>query len=298
MAQSVERSCTMLVHFDKPASASEIKESLEGNDPVAKVQAMQRAIMMLLNGEQIPALFITIIRYVLPSEDHTIQKLLLLYLVSPIFICGVAMKERPQPGCALEASSEPMQHVHAGDHREDGRQWEAATRDGKPFHHFPVLLSATQQTVLSVYIVAIWKVQIPPCCTCMRADLPAPPLQILICQNLRNNLQHPNEYIRGVTLRFLCRIREEEILEPLIPSILACLEHRHSYVRRNAVLAINALYKLPKGELLLVDAPELIEKVGFCCLHGTLPRAHHMHASLLVAQALPPACICFVNLVH
>ncbi len=87
-------------------------------------------------------------------------------------------------------------------------------------------------------------------------------MQILICQNLRNNLQHPNEYIRGVTLRFLCRIREEEILEPLIPSILACLEHRHSYVRRNAVLAINALYKLPKGELLLVDAPELIEKVG------------------------------------
>jgi coatomer subunit beta len=91
-------------------------------------------------------------------------------------------------------------------------------------------------------------------------------VQILICQNLRNNLQHPNEYIRGVTLRFLCRIREEEILEPLIPSILACLEHRHSYVRRNAVLAINSLYKLPKGELLLVDAPELIEKVR-CSLH-------------------------------
>lgn len=41
----------------------------------------------------------------------------------------------------------------------------------------------------------------------------------------------------------------------------ACLEHRHSFVRRNAVLAINALYKLPKGEQLLQDAPELIEKV-------------------------------------
>lgn len=51
-------------------------------------------------------------------------------------------------------------------------------------------------------------------------------MQILICQNLRNNLQHPNEYIRGVTLRFLCRIREEEILEPLVPSILANLDHR------------------------------------------------------------------------
>lgn len=44
------------------------------------------------------------------------------------------------------------------------------------------------------------------------------PEMILICQNLRNNLQHPNEYIRGVTLRFLARIREEELLEPLIPS--------------------------------------------------------------------------------
>lgn len=85
--------------------------------------------------------------------------------------------------------------------------------------------------------------------------------QILICQNLRNNLQHPNEYIRGVTLRFLCRIREEEILEPLVPSILANLEHRHSYVRRNAVVAVNCIYKLPKGELLLQDAPETIEKV-------------------------------------
>lgn len=40
-----------------------------------------------------------------------------------------------------------------------------------------------------------------------------------------------------------------------------CLEHRHSFVRRNAVLAINALYKLPKGEMLLQDAPELIERV-------------------------------------
>ena len=116
MAQSVERSCTMLVHFDKPASASEIKESLEGNDPVAKVQAMQKAIMMLLNGEQIPALFITIIRYVLPSEDHTIQKLLLLYLVSSIFICGDAPENPLAPANAPITYPDRMLRVHAGDH--------------------------------------------------------------------------------------------------------------------------------------------------------------------------------------
>ena len=72
----------MLVHFDKPSSGNEIKEALEGNDGPAKIDALQKAIMMLLNGEQLPALFITIVRYVLPSEDHTVQKLLLLYLVS------------------------------------------------------------------------------------------------------------------------------------------------------------------------------------------------------------------------
>ena len=82
MANLVERSCSMLVHFDKPVSAKEIKDAFEGHDPAAKILAMQRAIMMLLNGEAIPALFMTILQHVIPSQDHTMQKLLLLYLVS------------------------------------------------------------------------------------------------------------------------------------------------------------------------------------------------------------------------
>ncbi|XP_026428313.1 coatomer subunit beta-1-like [Papaver somniferum] len=86
------------------------------------------------------------------------------------------------------------------------------------------------------------------------------PEMILICQNLRNKLQHPNVYIRGVTLRFLCRLKETEIIEPLIPSILANLEHRHPFIRRNAILAVMSIYKLPQGEQLLVGAPDMIEK--------------------------------------
>ena len=74
----------MLIHFDKGAAATDIKLALEGSDVSAKIRALQKAIMMLLSGETLPALFITIVRYVLPSEDHTIQKLLLLYLVSCI----------------------------------------------------------------------------------------------------------------------------------------------------------------------------------------------------------------------
>lgn len=179
--ERTEKSCTLLVHFDKgtPALANEIKEALEGNDIEVKIEALKKAIMLLLNNETIPQLFITIIRYVLPSEDHTIQKLLLLYLE--------IIEKTDSKGKVL-------------------------------------------------------------------------PEMILICQNLRNNLQHPNEFIRGVTLRFLCRLNETEIVEPLLPSILTNLEHRHPFVRRNAVLAVMSVYRLPQGEQLLDNAPEIVEK--------------------------------------
>ena len=81
---------------------------------------------------------------------------------------------------------------------------------------------------------------------------------ILVVQNLRNNLIHPNEYISGVTLRFVCRLAEDEILEPLVPSILACLDHRKHFVRRYAVLAMDHIAGLPHGEVLLPDADEVV----------------------------------------
>ena len=79
-----EKISTFLVASDKvQASSNEIREALESSDEEAKVQAMEKAISMILAGEQLPALFITIVRYVLPSENHMVQKLLLLYLVRP-----------------------------------------------------------------------------------------------------------------------------------------------------------------------------------------------------------------------
>lgn len=85
------------------------------------------------------------------------------------------------------------------------------------------------------------------------------PEMILVCNALRNDLMSPNEFIRGCMLRFLCKMREPELLEPLIPSVKQCLEHRHSYVRRNAALCVYSLCK-HFGEQLLPDGPELMEK--------------------------------------
>ena len=126
---SFEQSVAVLLGFEmtkQPTMGNEVREALENGSDDQKVDAMRKAVMMLLNGEPISNLFITIVRYVLPSEDHTVQKLLLLYL-------------------------EILEKTDAA---------------GK-------LL----------------------------------PEMILICQNLRNNLQHANEYIRGCTLRFICRVQ-------------------------------------------------------------------------------------------
>ena len=80
-------------------------------------------------------------------------------------------------------------------------------------------------TVFSLCVVCM--------CVCVR---------VCVCVCVQD-LQHPNKFIRGSTLRFLCKLKEPELLEPLMPSIRSCLEHRHAYVRRNAVLAIYTIFK-------------------------------------------------------
>ncbi|KAI0182306.1 adaptin N terminal region-domain-containing protein [Xylaria flabelliformis] len=79
---------------------------------------------------------------------------------------------------------------------------------------------------------------------------------ILVCNGIRNDLQHPNEYIRGNTLRFLCKLREPELIEPLLSSMRSCLEHRHAYVRKNAVYAVASIHQ--HSPSLIPDAPDLI----------------------------------------
>lgn len=82
-------------------------------------------------------------------------------------------------------------------------------------------------------------------------------LSCFIHQYLSALQQHPNEYIRGATLRFLQKISKDmELLEPLIPTCRSCLEHRHSYVRKNAVFAIYSIYR--EFVHLIPDAPELM----------------------------------------
>ncbi|KAF2018887.1 coatomer subunit beta [Aaosphaeria arxii CBS 175.79] len=79
---------------------------------------------------------------------------------------------------------------------------------------------------------------------------------ILVCNAIRFDLQAPNEYVRGNTLRFLCKLRDAELVEPLLQPARQCLTHRHAYVRKNATFAIASIFThLPE---LLPDAPDLL----------------------------------------
>ncbi|KAJ5975957.1 hypothetical protein N7481_009664 [Penicillium waksmanii] len=80
---------------------------------------------------------------------------------------------------------------------------------------------------------------------------------ILVCNGIRNDLQHSNEYVRGNTLRFLSKLREPELIEPLLSSARQCLEHRHAYVRKNSVWAVASIFQ--HSESLIPDAPELLQ---------------------------------------
>ncbi|EXJ77386.1 hypothetical protein A1O3_09612 [Capronia epimyces CBS 606.96] len=79
---------------------------------------------------------------------------------------------------------------------------------------------------------------------------------ILVCNGIRNDLQHPNEFVRGNTLRFLSKLREPELIEPLLSAAQTCLDYRHAYVRKNAVWALASVYQ--HAQHLIPDAPEML----------------------------------------
>ncbi|KAI9497597.1 adaptin N terminal region-domain-containing protein [Zychaea mexicana] len=171
--------CYTLVHQDDASeqpSLQDFQRALEKGSDEVRIQTMQKLLIIMLNGDPMEKLLLHVIRFVLPSKNKQLKKLLHFYW-------EICPKTKP---------------------------------DGKLKEEF-----------------------------------------ILVCNALRNDLQHPNEYIRGATLRFLCKIREAEVLEPLIASVRACLEHRHSYVRKNAVFAIGSIYR--HFDFLFPDAPEVIQ---------------------------------------
>ncbi|ABN68464.2 coatomer beta subunit [Scheffersomyces stipitis CBS 6054] len=158
-------------------SVNEFKTLLEKGKDEAKVEAMKKILISILNGDPMPDLLMHIIRFVMPSKNKELKKLL--------------------------------------------------------YHYWEVCPKMDDQGK-------------------MRHEM------ILVCNAIQRDLQHPNEYIRGNTLRYLTKLKEAELLETLVPNVRQCLEHRHAYVRKNAVFALHSIHKV--NDHLVPDADELIYK--------------------------------------
>lgn len=52
---------------------------IEQGDENLQIETLKKVIKLLLNGERLPGLLMTIIRFVMPSQNHTIKKLLLIF---------------------------------------------------------------------------------------------------------------------------------------------------------------------------------------------------------------------------
>lgn len=134
---------------------------------------------------------------------------------------------------------------------------------------------------------------------------------ILVCNAIQKDLQHPNEYIRGNTLRFLCKLQEPDLLETLVPNVRQCLEHRHAYVRKNAVFALYLVHKVlahlvPDADELiyrfLADEADLVcKRNAFVCL-GDLNRAaalQYLQDNVAVVETLDPLVqLAFVDFIR
>jgi coatomer subunit beta len=82
----------------------------------------------------------------------------------------------------------------------------------------------------------------------------------LACNALRKDLLSPNEYIRGRTLRLVSKISIKSILENLVQAVIENLNHRHFYVRRNAIMCIYSIFQ-STGTELIEDCIDQIESV-------------------------------------
>ena len=52
---------------------------IEKGDTHTKTEALKKLIQIILNGDRMPSLLMTVIRFVMPTQDHTIKKLLLVF---------------------------------------------------------------------------------------------------------------------------------------------------------------------------------------------------------------------------
>jgi len=96
----------------------QLKLDLEKGSTQAKIDAVKKIILLMLSGERLPGLLMSIIRFALPLHNHTVKKLLLIYweivpktsadgklLQEMILVCDAYRKDLQHPNEFVRGST-------------------------------------------------------------------------------------------------------------------------------------------------------------------------------------------------
>lgn len=80
MAATVD-ACYTIVSYEEGTemTVNELRTQLEKGDTTAKIAAMKAMIVQMMSGEALSQLLMHVIRFVMPSKDKILKKLLLTY---------------------------------------------------------------------------------------------------------------------------------------------------------------------------------------------------------------------------
>lgn len=60
-------------------TVQELRKQLENGKDEQKIEAMKKILLIMLNGDPMPQLLMHVIRFVVPSKNKALKKLLLIY---------------------------------------------------------------------------------------------------------------------------------------------------------------------------------------------------------------------------
>ncbi len=174
-----EQPCPFIIANDieSAPTSQELQITFSKGKLEEKVTALQQLIKLIISDESFPRMMMPVLQHLVPSDDHEIKKLMLLY-------------------------------------------WEAVDK--------------------------------------LKSDGSVKDELMLSCNNLRKDLLHANEFIRGKTMRLVAKLMYRPILEPLLQAVIENVTHRHCYVRRNAVACLMSVFLAFGGEM-LGDLPAKLE---------------------------------------
>jgi len=113
---------------------------------------------------------------------------------------------------------------------------------------------------------------------------------VMLCNALRNDLLSPNEFVRARTLRLVAKMRYRDLMDSLLQPVLECLNHRHPYVRRNAVMCVYSIY-MTFGDDMFPDAVDRIDDL----LANESDLSTKRNCLLFLFEAAPSVAMKYLN---